>query len=231
MGVCPDGKHWDSLIKRCMPGNMKSRSKPKPTTALRLTGDQTRVYPASRPMTAGIGSRPPTTRNGINKPTLPPVVQVKSTTPAPKTSSEALLSPFMWISVALVTLGLILIVSLWLIICIKRTRNRRMLDDSEQQDPLQKANPPVEIHFEPPGRNIPTETSHRAPEDPSICTQLDTGDQTGSEESFTVCRCLPRHAGMESEFGLAAGNNMREHRVPLPATELGGTVLVTTKTV
>nr|XP_020513549.1 tumor necrosis factor receptor superfamily member 13C [Labrus bergylta]XP_020513551.1 tumor necrosis factor receptor superfamily member 13C [Labrus bergylta] len=136
------------------------------------------------------------------EPPLPPVVQVKSTSPAPQLSSMMFLSPALWICVGLGTVVTILIVTLFFIYR-KHTRTSRTPDDSEKQ------REPVVLPSQPP-----------------CSAHLHPGAQTGWEweEDFTTCRCPPMHAGTRVERGL-------EHRVPLPATELGGTVLVTTKTV
>lgn len=44
-------------------------------------------------------------------------------------------------------------------------------------------------------------------------------------------RAPAKHTCRESNGGLPPCGQAREHRIPLPATELGGTALVTTKTV
>uniref|UniRef100_A0A4W6DLW8 Uncharacterized protein n=1 Tax=Lates calcarifer TaxID=8187 RepID=A0A4W6DLW8_LATCA len=60
------------------------------------------------------------------------------------------------------------------------------------------------------------------------CPQRETVTQGCFREQQ---RPLHPHAGTDGGGGLPACSTVREHRIPLPATELGGTALVTTKTV
>lgn len=51
------------------------------------------------------------------------------------------------------------------------------------------------------------------------------------EEGFSMCRDPARDGSKEESLVLPTCTTVDGHRVPLPATELGGTALVTTKTV
>lgn len=59
------------------------------------------------------------------------------------------------------------------------------------------------------------------------------GVQTGfkSEDGFTACRDPIKYIGRGGSEGSPTCSTVRAHTIPLPATELGGTALVTTKTV
>lgn len=80
----------------------------------------------------------------------------------------------------------------------------------------------TKANFHPPVSKIKgqAEMFQSSAEPPLALAQFHAESQTGSkrEEDVIVCRGPERQA-------------MSDHRVPLPATELGGTALVTTKTV
>uniref|UniRef100_A0AAQ5ZY93 Uncharacterized protein n=1 Tax=Amphiprion ocellaris TaxID=80972 RepID=A0AAQ5ZY93_AMPOC len=137
-------------------------------------------------------------------------------------NSVMVLSPFLWIFVVLATLGSILALALWFVIYRRQTRLTLEL--------LHNTDPPATFH---PERNGQGEMFHRAAEASSLCHHLHLGAQTGTkwEDNFNACRGPAAHAGTEGGGGLPACSTMVEHRIPLPATELGGTALVTTKTV
>uniref|UniRef100_A0A667WHS6 Uncharacterized protein n=1 Tax=Myripristis murdjan TaxID=586833 RepID=A0A667WHS6_9TELE len=118
----------------------------------------------------------------------------------------------LWVFVGLLTLGSILAVVIWTIIYRQQTRRRSSAGKEGE-------------------RNGQAEMQQRAREAPS-CPHLDAGALTGfkCEESFTHRRYPTNHGGMEGSGGLLTYSTMRQHTVPLPATELGGTALVTTKT-
>lgn len=105
-------------------------------------------------------------------------------------------------------------------------------DAEAQQEPLQKTEPPAILHSLPSESNSHAEMLQRAAGALSPCPHLHLGAQTVSqwEEGFTAYRDITKHAGTEGGRGLPPCSTMREHRIPLPATELGGTALVTTKT-
>uniref|UniRef100_A0AAQ4RWV5 Uncharacterized protein n=1 Tax=Gasterosteus aculeatus aculeatus TaxID=481459 RepID=A0AAQ4RWV5_GASAC len=102
-----------------------------------------------------------------------------------------------------------------------------------QQHPLQKTEQPAKSQPSSPERNGQAEIMQRAAWAPSPCAHLHLGGQTGHKwaEGFTACSDPAKHDGMDEIPGMRACSTTREHRIPLPAIELGGTVLVTTKTV
>ncbi|XP_031726839.1 uncharacterized protein LOC116396390 isoform X2 [Anarrhichthys ocellatus] len=163
---------------------------------------------------------------------LATVVQLRST--APTAHSVMLLSPALWIFVVLATLGSILALSLWFIIYKQQTRHISTSEEAGlQQEPLQKTEPPAKSQPPPSERNGQAEMLQIAAWTPSPCSHLHLGAQTGNkwEEGFTASSDPAKHAGTEGFRGLPTSSTTRGHRIPLPATELGGTVLVTTKTV
>ncbi|KAL3054204.1 hypothetical protein OYC64_006515 [Pagothenia borchgrevinki] len=155
------------------------------------------------------------------EPALAVVVQLRATAPAARAPPLVLLGPALWIVVVLATLGSILAVTLWFIIYRRQTRHSGTSEEAAPQQPLQKTEPLAEIHPPPP------EMFQRAAWTPSPCPHQHPGARTGcrsEQEGFTFCSGPSEHAWPEGP------NMLREHRVPLPATELGGTALVTTKT-
>ncbi|XP_038551002.1 uncharacterized protein LOC119884751 [Micropterus salmoides] len=166
------------------------------------------------------------------EPPLAVVVQLKATAPT-QANLVMVLSPALWVFVVLAILGSILALTVWFIIYSRQTSYSSTSQDIElQQDPLQKTEPPSKIYPPPSERNGHAELLQQAAGAPSPCPHLHLGVQTGFkwEEGFTACRDHAKHAVTEAAGGLSACRTMREHRVPLPATELGGTALVTTKT-
>ncbi|XP_033501497.1 uncharacterized protein LOC117268870 [Epinephelus lanceolatus] len=204
---CGPRQKWDSLLSICFPSVRKTRPEPDPP------------------------SEPP----------LADLVQFTAKTPppaslsrSPEADSVMLLNPALWIFVVLATVGSIVALVLWFLIYKRQTRNISISEDAERrQEPLQKTEPPAKIHLPPPERNGQAEMLLGAAWALSPCPHLHLGAQTGSkwEEGFTACRDPAKHAGTEGGRGPPACSTMREHRIPLPATELGGTALVTTKTV
>ncbi|XP_054860937.1 uncharacterized protein LOC129347497 isoform X2 [Amphiprion ocellaris] len=200
---CPEGQRWDILIRFCVPKWPETR----------LQTEQPRVnltFPSELPMTA--------------------VDQLRATE-ATTLNSVMVLSPFLWIFVVLATLGSILALALWFVIYRRQTRLSSIPEDSlPALELLHNTDPPATFH---PERNGQGEMFHRAAEASSLCHHLHLGAQTGTkwEDNFNACRGPAAHAGTEGGGGLPACSTMVEHRIPLPATELGGTALVTTKTV
>ncbi|XP_040047741.2 uncharacterized protein LOC120828301 isoform X1 [Gasterosteus aculeatus] len=198
---CPAGKKWDSLISICV---LKSTTRTEPG--------------------------PPTERP------LAKVVQLRSTAPAAQAHSVMLLTPALWVFVGLATMGSILALALWLVIYKRQTSTSAVSVAEEaglQQHPLQKTEQPAKSQPSSPERNGQAEIMQRAAWAPSPCAHLHLGDQTGHKwaEGFTACSDPAKHDGMDEIPGMRACSTTREHRIPLPAIELGGTVLVTTKTV
>ncbi|AWP18579.1 Hypothetical protein SMAX5B_005754 [Scophthalmus maximus] len=198
---CSAGQKWDTLVNDCV-----SREKTLTKT------------------------EPPT------EPPLPAIVdQVRNTAPATQVDAVTALSPALWIFVVLATVGSILVLALWFVIYRRQTRPSSTPGEAEPgQESLQKTEPKATIHPLPSERNGQEEMFLRAAEAVSPCAHLHLGAQRGSEreEGFIACRGHAKHAGEEAGRGQSACSTMREHnRLPLPATELGGTALVTTKTV
>ncbi|XP_029912999.1 uncharacterized protein LOC115363066 [Myripristis murdjan] len=201
-GNCPPGTKWDSLISDCVGNPLAAAQQPKPAT------EPPRVVPVHLRSTV-------------------PTAPAKSVVVQPLSFENGL-----WVFVGLLTLGSILAVVIWTIIYRQQTRRRSSAEDPEPAvQPLAKTDTSVKIHPAPAERNGQAEMQQRAREAPS-CPHLDAGALTGfkCEESFTHRRYPTNHGGMEGSGGLLTYSTMRQHTVPLPATELGGTALVTTKT-
>ncbi|KAM4634927.1 uncharacterized protein ACJ7VT_004645 [Polymixia lowei] len=168
-----------------------------------------------------------------------PAVAVRSTTTTPSAQvyPVALLSPALpalWVSVVVVAMGLILALVLWFIIYRQQTGHSNTAVDSELGlGPLAKTEPLVKI--QPPSfeGNGQAEMLQTVMEAPPSCPHLNGGAQTGlgREADFIVCEGPPVPGGTEGGEGLSVCSEWRKHRIPLPATELGDTALVTTKTI
>ncbi|XP_077361247.1 uncharacterized protein LOC144006307 [Festucalex cinctus] len=155
------------------------------------------------------------------------------TTPASRVDPAVAGSPVLWTVVVLTTLGSLVALALWFVIYRRQSRLSRTSEEIESgPEPLQKIDPPTDGH-------LSTCTSSA----PSACVHLyHTGPHNTSkwEEGLANCRAPPKCQKTtgrgETDRAEVVGvlpvcNAMREHRLPLPATELGGTALVTTKTV
>lgn len=152
---------------------------------------------------------------------LSAAVERTNTTPPPQ-------SPALWICVSMVTLGSMLALAVWFIIYRRYTRPRgASVEAGPAQQPLQKTEKEYPLPVESNGQ------AEGAAGASSLCRHLHLGVQTGfkSEEGFTACRDPLKHVGRGGSEGLPTCSAVREHTIPLPATELGGTALVTTKTV
>ncbi|XP_077413443.1 uncharacterized protein LOC144043559 [Vanacampus margaritifer] len=162
---------------------------------------------------------------------LTPVFHQRST-PATWADPAVAGSPVLWTVVVLTTLGSLAALALWFNIYRRQSRLSRTSEEMESgPEPLQKLEPPTEGHL-----------FTSASSAPSACTHLyHLGPYNTSkwEEGFANCRgppkCQKATGRGETERAEDVGvlpvcNAMREHRLPLPATELGGTALVTTKT-
>ncbi|CAJ1075833.1 uncharacterized protein LOC119501921 isoform X2 [Xyrichtys novacula] len=148
------------------------------------------------------------------RPAGPPTIG--ATSPTPVVSSMMVLSPAVWFVVVLVILASILAVALWFIIYKQHIRISRTPGAESQQDPPQKAEPPVVVV-----------NNHAEVRVPSACSHLYSEAQIGSGWEGNPTE----QSGTDEGRGLPLCSTPKEHRLPLPATELGGTVLVTTKTV
>ncbi|KAM4530763.1 uncharacterized protein PAE49_023148 [Odontesthes bonariensis] len=170
--------------------------------------------------------------------TTKPVLMIESRLTAKTTTATAdsmsVLSPALWICVILATLGSVLAVTLWFVIFRRQTRDSGSPDEAvPDQELLQKTEPPAKFHSPPSDKNGQAEMFQRAAEASSPRHQLPLGAQKDSEweGGFTGCMGPARYGCKEGSGELPACSTMADHRVPLPATELGGTALVTTKTV
>uniref|UniRef100_A0A672GWM8 Uncharacterized protein n=1 Tax=Salarias fasciatus TaxID=181472 RepID=A0A672GWM8_SALFA len=130
--------------------------------------------------------------------------------------SAAMEGPALWSCVVVVTLGSILALAVWFFIYRQQRRPTwlYLIHTAEPRRQAPAKQPPTE-------RNRHTELFLGAPDAPSPCHHLHPEAQRGLKwgDGFTACGGPTVHSGGPSE-----------HRIPLPATELGGTVLVTTKT-
>uniref|UniRef100_A0A3Q0RMF9 Uncharacterized protein n=1 Tax=Amphilophus citrinellus TaxID=61819 RepID=A0A3Q0RMF9_AMPCI len=159
---------------------------------------------------------------------LTAVNQLEAINTTAKPNSLVVLSPALWIFVVLVVVGSILALTVWFIIWKRQTRRSSTCGVKL----LQNAAPPAKLHPLPPEKNGQAVIFQSVAEAPSLCFHVNPGSQTGSkwEDDFTATRDLLMSAGAEAGGGSPACSTMAEHRIPLPATELGGTALVTTKT-
>ncbi|XP_035510137.1 uncharacterized protein LOC118322537 [Morone saxatilis] len=209
---CPAGSRWDSLLYTCIPS--KTQTKPKCPFGSRWDTLLNTCIPSKTQTKAK--PQPPTE----------PTAHISKTF---QVNPVMVFSPALWIFVVLATLGSILALTLWFIIYRRQTGLSRTSEDAElQRDPLQKT--PAIIHSLPSQRNSHTEMMQRAAGAPSPCSRAKTGLQR--EEGLIAYRDPAKHAGTErwGELPTSTCSAISEHRIPLPATELGGTALVTTKT-
>ncbi|KAL6103319.1 uncharacterized protein ACO6RY_02743 [Pungitius sinensis] len=174
-----------------------------------------------------------TTRPEPGPPTERPlaeVVQLRSTAPAAQAHSVMMLTPALWVFVVLGTVGSIVALALWFVIYKRQTSTS--VDAELQQHPPQKTDQPAKSQPSTPERNGQAEIMQTAAWAPPPCAHLHLESQTGNrwEEGFTACSDPAKHVGRDVVLGLRACSTTREHTIPLPAIELGGTVLVTTKT-
>lgn len=85
----------------------------------------------------------------------------------------------------------------------------------------------------PSGRNGDTDVLRSGADDPSLCPfhlHLEAQRTVQWMEDISPYGAATKHAGTERSRGPPPCTAVREDRIPLPATELGGTALVTTKT-
>ncbi|KAM3598255.1 uncharacterized protein V6R79_015653 [Siganus canaliculatus] len=198
---CLAGSVWDNLVNECVPGRTETGPEPENPT----------------------------------EPPLQDLVQQMSTvrTAPVQVNPVTVLSPALWIFVVLAILGSILALTLWLIIYRRQTTSSRTSEDSDpQQEPLQKTEPAAVDHLLLSERNGCADMLQGVAEASSCCPHLHLGAHTSShwEEGRKACRDPIKPAGSEGGREPPGCSVMREHRIPLPATELGGTALVTTKT-
>nr|XP_020443486.1 tumor necrosis factor receptor superfamily member 13C-like [Monopterus albus]XP_020443487.1 tumor necrosis factor receptor superfamily member 13C-like [Monopterus albus]XP_020443488.1 tumor necrosis factor receptor superfamily member 13C-like [Monopterus albus] len=154
--------------------------------------------------------------------TAPPLVLHASNTPHNSVLVPGLV---LWSVVVLAIVGSILALALWFIIFRRQSRLSSPAGDAESAPES-----PATVLLPQPQRNGWTEMFHLVP---SPCPHLYLGTQTGLtwEEGLPLCGAPLKPSGTEVGGALSACSTVTEHRIPLPATELGGTALVTTKTV
>ncbi|MED6246151.1 hypothetical protein ATANTOWER_013555 [Ataeniobius toweri] len=168
----------------------------------------------------------------LHPPTEPILTAKTSSGKSTSPPNVLMLSQTLWISVILVTLGSILALTIWIVIFRRQTKARGYYEDPvTEQEVLKKAEPKAKFH--PPHSDRNGQTLQRAANGSSSCHQLHPGAQMDPkwEDGFSICREPARHVSKDGNGGLPACSIVADHRVPLPATELGGTALVTTKTV
>lgn len=163
-----------------------------------------------------------------NKGTMVVVDQLRASVASVRASSGLMVGPALWSCVALATLGSIVALAVWLFIYRRRRRPSSPIEASLSGQELI-------LRTEAPSKPPPAERNRHtvvqgAAEPGSPCHQLHTETPQGLRfwDGFTACGGPTMHLGSEGGPALPAG--ISEHRIPLPATELGGTVLVTTKT-
>lgn len=145
------------------------------------------------------------------EPFITPLVLLTNTPPTDQTL--AVVSPALWVVVLLATLGSVLALALWLVIYRRHTSQPTVEEPAEQ--PLRKTEP---VHCP-----LPSEASAQGQQHlptPHPTAPWWQGDTHGTHIG---------HDGGNWGGGLK-GSTVRQETVPLPATELGGTALVTTKT-
>ncbi|XP_071330426.1 uncharacterized protein [Trachinotus anak] len=217
--ACSAGQRWDNLIKKCIPSETEAMAKKACSAGQRWDNLIKKCIPSNMD-----------TRHEPDRPTEPPlkadVNHVRVMASAPQADPLMVLSPALWIFVVLATVGSILALALWLIIYRREARHSSSSGDvGPGLQPLHKTEPLATIHPLPSERNSQAQMFQRAAEALSSCPHLHLGDQTGSkwEDGFISCRGPAKHAGKDGGGGLPACSTMREHKIPLPATELGGT--------
>ncbi|KAM9473732.1 uncharacterized protein ACWYII_008369 [Salvelinus alpinus] len=134
-------------------------------------------------------------------------------------------SPAVWISVVVVVNGSILAMFLWFIIYKMQARRNHTAGEPEAGlNPPAKALPPVE-------GDCTVAVVQREEEAPPSCAQLNGGPQTCFRQEVSTYSGASGCGSLGEVGGMFMCNGLREHWIPLPATELGDAALVTTKTV
>ncbi|CAL8302353.1 unnamed protein product [Merluccius merluccius] len=199
---CPAGRKWDERRVTCVP-----------------SGRQTERRPLGRPPRTTPPPAPIVMSHAVAGPWRTPVL-------GPWTEPTA--SPFLWAAVAVVATGSILALVLWTLIY-RRHRNHSNGLPPPTLEPMDKTDPLAGVHKSPALVVHPAESIQRDQEPP--CPHLDGG--THSTDSRHVTDSHPCCVG-GLKPGVTwvgeAGATGRKHRIPLPATELGDTTLVTAKT-
>ncbi|KAG7460047.1 hypothetical protein MATL_G00217180 [Megalops atlanticus] len=152
-------------------------------------------------------------------PTESPIVLQPSATVPPQGAPEVSLS--VWITVAVVVNGSILALFLWFIIYKRQTTRSHTAVDTEAE---------CSSGVQPAGRANPAAVAVETEEPPISCPHLNGGPPSSAkQEAPTWQESLECDTG--NEGGAYVCNGRKDHKIPLPATELGDAALVTTKTV
>lgn len=152
-------------------------------------------------------------------PIAPPPALIRRHTTTPSAQIVAVFNPGLWIFVILATLGSILALAVWIVIYRRHTRDP-IVEAKPAEQPLQKTDAPG---------HRPERNGCAAEEVSSPCHHLNTGLHAAPmwEEAGGAHIERTKHNGRD----WGGGSAVRQETVPFSATELGGTALVTTKTV
>uniref|UniRef100_A0A4W5PPN2 Uncharacterized protein n=1 Tax=Hucho hucho TaxID=62062 RepID=A0A4W5PPN2_9TELE len=134
-------------------------------------------------------------------------------------------SPAVWISVIVVVNCSILAMFLWFIIYKMQARRNHTAGEPEA-----RLNPPAKALLPVEG-DCTAAVVQREEEAPPFCPQLNGGPQTCVRQEVSTYSGASGCGSLGEVDGMFMCNGLREHWIPLPATELGDAALVTTKTV
>ncbi|CAL8270961.1 unnamed protein product [Lota lota] len=202
---CPAGKKWDKFLVTCV--------------WPRTQRDHRRITPPPPPPPPPTAAKPTyvTSREGTGP----------WPTHVPGMWTDPPSGPYLWAAVAVVAAGSILALVLWFLIY-RGHRNRRnwipppVLQHTDKLEPLAGVHTPLGLGF------YPAESVQKDPE--TSCPHFDGG--TGSTDfrhGNDITSCVGGQNPWVTWVG-DTGATGRKHRIPLPATELGDTTLVTAKT-
>ncbi|XP_069053050.1 uncharacterized protein [Lepisosteus oculatus] len=210
---CPPGMSWDTLVKACV-----SEEKTPDTGPVKGEGCAAGLFWDSLVRQCMKAQKNLTTEAA-------PVLEASAETPPG--AGAPVVSPLAWGCVLGVMCSSLLALLLWFIIYRKyRRQHARTPADPE-------AEPPSELQRVGAGGAPPGEEDDQPP---TSCPHLNgNGVAAGVQAPRTLADSSP--AGEEEEeeeegrLKVYICNGRKEHGFPLPATELGGAALVTTKTV
>uniref|UniRef100_A0AAZ3QDQ6 Uncharacterized protein n=1 Tax=Oncorhynchus tshawytscha TaxID=74940 RepID=A0AAZ3QDQ6_ONCTS len=156
---------------------------------------------------------------GLCHPFPPESQPVKWSSDVPPQYDPAV-SPAVWISVVVVVNGSILAMFLRFIIYKMQARHNHTAGEPE-------------AGLIPPAvdGDCTAAVVQREEEAPPSCPQLNSGPQTCFRQEVSTYSGASGCGSLGEVGGMFMCNGLREHWIPLPATELGDAALVTTKTV